>query len=299
MPELPDIAAYITALERRIVAQPLERVRLASPFLLRTAQPPLASVEDRAVRELRRVGKRIAIGVEGELWLVLHLMIAGRLHWRPVNAKLAGRNSLAAFDFPNGSLVLTEAGTKHRASLHVLSGKEGLRSVDPGGIDIFTSDLHLFRDTLTAENHTLKRALTDPRLVSGIGNAYSDEILHAAQMSPITQTRKLRPDEWERLFAATRHTLETWIDRLRSEAESDFPEKVTAFRKEMAVHGRFGQPCLRCGEKIQRIRYADNETNYCARCQTGGKVLADRGLSRLLGSDWPRTLEELEALKRR
>jgi formamidopyrimidine-DNA glycosylase len=299
MPELPDIAAYITALERRIIGQPLERVRLASPFLLRTAQPPLASVEGRAVRELRRVGKRIAIGFEGELWLGLHLMIAGRLHWRPVNAKLAGRNSLAAFDFPNGAVVLTEAGTKHRASLHVLSGEEGLRSVDPGGIDIFSSDLRLFHDTLTAENHTLKRALTDPRLVSGIGNAYSDEILHAAQMSPITQTRKLGANDWERLFAATRHTLEMWIERLRGEAESDFPEKVTAFRKEMAVHGRFGQPCLRCGEKIQRIRYADNETNYCARCQTGGKVLADRGLSRLLGSDWPRTLEELEALKRR
>jgi formamidopyrimidine-DNA glycosylase len=298
MPELPDIAAYITALERRIIGQPLERVRLASLFLLRTAQPPLASVEGRAVRELRRVGKRIAIGFEGELWLVLHLMIAGRLHWRPINAKLAGRNSLAAFDFPDGAVVLTEAGTKHRASLHVLNGEEGLRSVDPGGIDIFSSDLRLFRDTLTAESHTLKRALTDPRLVSGIGNAYSDEILHAAQMSPITQTRKLGADDWERLFAATRHTLEMWIERLRGEAESDFPEKVTAFRKEMAVHGRFGQPCLRCGEKIQRIRYADNETNYCARCQTGGKVLADRGLSRLLGSDWPRTLEELEALKR-
>jgi len=299
MPELPDIAAYITALERRIIGQPLERVRLASLFLLRTAQPPLASVEGRAVRELRRVGKRIAIGFEGELWLVLHLMIAGRLHWRPINAKLAGRNSLAAFDFPDGAVVLTEAGTKHRASLHVLNGEEGLRSVDPGGIDIFSSDLRLFHDTLTAENHTLKRALTDPRLVSGIGNAYSDEILHAALMSPITQTRKLGADDWERLFAATRHTLEMWIERLRGEAESDFPEKVTAFRKEMAVHGRFGQPCLRCGEKIQRIRYADNETNYCARCQTGGKVLADRGLSRLLGSDWPRTLEELEALKRR
>ncbi|MGB2635051.1 MAG: zinc finger domain-containing protein, partial [Candidatus Acidiferrum sp.] len=268
-------------------------------FLLRTAQPPLGNVEGRAVRELRRVGKRIAIGVEGEFWLVLHLMIAGRLHWRTANTKLVGRNSLAAFDFPNGSLLLTEAGTKHRASLHVLSGEEGLRSVDAGGIDIFSSDLRLFRDTLTVENHTLKRALTDPRLVSGIGNAYSDEILHAAQMSPITQTHKLGPGEWERLFAATRHTLETWIERLRSEAKSDFPERVTAFRREMAVHGRFGQPCLRCGEKIQRIRYADNETNYCARCQTGGKVLADRGLSRLLGSDWPRTLEELEALKRR
>jgi formamidopyrimidine-DNA glycosylase len=299
MPELPDIAAYISALEARIVAQPLERVRLASPFLLRTAQPPITSVEGRAVRELRRIGKRIAIGVEDDLWLVLHLMIAGRLHWRPPGAKLAGRHSLAAFDFPNGSLVLTEAGTKHRASLHVLAGEEGLRSVDPGGIEIFTSDLNSFRDALTFENRTLKRALTDPRLVSGIGNAYSDEILHAAQLSPITLTRKLEPQEWERLFAATRHTLEAWIDRLRREAEAGFPEKVTAFRKEMAVHGRYGQPCPRCGEKIQRIRYADNETNYCARCQTGGKVLADRALSRLLGSDWPRTLEELEALKRR
>jgi formamidopyrimidine-DNA glycosylase len=298
MPELPDIAAYITALEPRIVAQPLDRVQLASPFLLRTAQPPITSVEGRVVRELRRIGKRIAIGVEGDLWLVLHLMIAGRLHWRPPRAKLAGRHSLAAFDFPNGSLVLTEAGTKHRASLHVLAGEEGLRSVDPGGIDIFTSDLSSFRDALTFENRTLKRALTDPRLLSGIGNAYSDEILHAAQLSPITLTRKLEPHEWEKLFATARHTLGLWIDRLRSEAEARFPEKVTAFRKEMAVHGRYGQPCPRCGEKIQRIRYADNETNYCARCQTGGKVLADRALSRLLGSDWPRTLDELEAFKR-
>jgi formamidopyrimidine-DNA glycosylase len=299
MPELPDIAAYITALETRIVAQPLVRVRLASPFLLRTAQPPIKSVEGRVVRELRRIGKRIAIGIEGDLWLVLHLMIAGRLHWRSPEAKLAGRHSLAAFDFPNGSLVLTEAGTKHRASLHVLAGEEGLSSVDPGGIDIFANDLSSFREALAFENRTLKRALTDPRLVSGIGNAYSDEILHAAQLSPITLTRKLEPVEWERLFAATRHTLEVWIDRLRAEAQAAFPEKVTAFRKEMAVHGRYGQPCPRCGEKIQRIRYADNETNYCARCQTGGKVLADRALSRLLGSDWPRTLEELEALKRR
>jgi formamidopyrimidine-DNA glycosylase len=299
MPELPDIAAYITALESRIVGQPLVRVRLASPFLLRTAQPPMGSVEGRVVRELRRIGKRIAIRVDGNLWLVLHLMIAGRLHWRPPGTKLAGRHSLAAFDFPNGSLVLTEAGTKHRASLHVLAGEEGLRSVDPGGIEIFESDLNSFREALTFENRTLKRALTDPRLVSGIGNAYSDEILHAAKLSPITLTRKLEPHEWERLFAATRQTLKVWIDRLRSEAEAGFPEKVTAFRKEMAVHGRYGQPCPRCGEKIQRIRYADNETNYCARCQTGGKVLADRALSRLLGSDWPRTLEELEALKRR
>jgi formamidopyrimidine-DNA glycosylase len=299
MPELPDIAAYISALEQRIVGQPSERVRLANAFLLRTVQPPLASVEGRTVRELRRIGKRIAIGLEGDLWLVLHLMIAGRLHWRPPAAKLSGRQSLAAFDFPNGSLVLTEAGTKRRASLHVLAGEEGLRSVDPGGIEIFTSDFSSFRAALTAENRTLKRALTDPRLVSGIGNAYSDEILHAAQLSPVTLTQKLEPRDWEKLFAATRQTLELWIDRLRVEAGAGFPEKVTAFRKGMAVHGRYGEPCPRCGEKIQRIRYADNETNYCVRCQTGGKVLADRSLSRLLRSDWPRTLDELEALKRR
>jgi formamidopyrimidine-DNA glycosylase len=299
MPELPDIVTYISALESRIVGQPLERIRLGSPFLLRTAQPPIASVEGRTVRELRRIGKRIVIGVEDDLWLALHLMIAGRLHWRAREAKLAGRQSLAAFDFPNGSLVLTEAGTKRRAALHILSGEESLRSVDPGGIDIFSSDLNSFRAVLTAENHTLKRALTDPRLLSGIGNAYSDEILHAAQLSPITLTNKLHPDEWERLFAATRDTLELWIDRLRAEAGSGFPEKVTAFRKDMAVHGRYGEPCPRCGDKVLRIRYADKETNYCARCQTGGKVLADRSLSRLLGSDWPRTLEELEALKHR
>jgi formamidopyrimidine-DNA glycosylase len=299
MPELPDIAAYISALESRIVGQPLLRVRLASAFLLRTAQPPITNVEGRVVRELRRIGKRIAIGVEGDLWLVLHLMIAGRLHWRPPEAKLAGRNNLAAFDFPNGSVVLTEAGTKRRASLHILSGEDGLRSVDPGGIDIFSSDLSSFRAALTAENRTLKRALTDPRVVSGIGNAYSDEILHAAQLSPITLTHKMEPDEWERLYTATLNTLELWIDRLRAESKTGFPEKVTAFRKDMAVHGRYEEPCPRCGDKVLRIRYADNETNYCARCQTGGKVLADRSLSRLLGSDWPRTLEELEALRRR
>ena len=299
MPELPDIAAYISALESRIVGQPLQRVRLASAFLLQTSQPPLASVEGCTVRELRRIGKRIVFGVDNNLWLVLHLMIAGRLHWHAPDAKLAGRRNLAAFDFPNGSLVLTEAGTKHRASLHLLSGEESLRSFDPGGIDVFSSDLSSFRATLTAEDHTLKRALTDPRLLSGIGNAYSDEILHAAQLSPITLTRKLQPHEWERLFAAARHTLEMWVDRLRAEAEAGFPEKVTAFRKDMAVHGRYGEPCPRCGDRVLRIRYADKETNYCARCQTGGKVLADRSLSRLLGSDWPRTLEELEALKRR
>ena len=299
MPELPDIAAYISALESRIVGQPIQQIRLASAFLLRTAQPPITDVEGRTVRELRRIGKRIGIGVEGDLWLVLHLMIAGRLHWRSRAAKLAGRQSLAAFDFPNGSLVLTEAGTKHRASLYVLRGKEGLQSVDPGGIEIFASDLNSFRDALSAENRTLKRALTDPRIISGIGNAYSDEILHAAQLSPIALTKKLKPDEWERLSAATRDTIKLWIDRLRAEAVNGFPEKVTAFRKEMAVHGRYGEPCPRCGEKIQRIRYADNETNYCARCQTGGKLLADRSLSRLLQSDWPRTMDELEALKRR
>ena len=299
MPELPDIAAYLHALEPRIVGQPILQIRLASPFLLRTADPPLTEVQGRTVRELRRIGKRIAIGVEGDLWLVLHLMIAGRLHWRPPGAKLSGRQNLAAFDFPKGSLVLTEAGAKRRASLHLLQGEEALRSIDPGGIDIFASDLDSFRDALRAENRTLKRALTDPRIVSGIGNAYSDEILHAAQLSPISLTRKLKPEEWERLFTATRDTLKLWMDRLRNDAENAFPEKVTAFRKEMAVHGRYGKPCPRCGEKIQRIRYADNETNYCPRCQTGGRLLADRSLSRLLQSDWPRTLDELEALKRR
>jgi len=299
MPELPDIAAYITALEPRIVGQPLEHVRLQSAFLLRTADPPLAEVEGRVIRELRRIGKRIAIGLENDLWLVLHLMIAGRLHWRAPEAKLAGRQTLAAFDFPNGSLVLTEAGSKRRASLHVVLGEEALRSFDAGGIDVFSSDLDSFRAALTAENHTLKRALTDPRLLSGIGNAYSDEILHAAQLSPLALTHKLKQLDWEKLFAATQQTLRFWIDRLGAEAKTAFPEKVTAFRTEMAVHGRYGKPCPRCGDNVLRIRYADKETNYCARCQTASKVLADRSLSRLLGSDWPRTLEELEALKRR
>jgi formamidopyrimidine-DNA glycosylase len=299
MPELPDILAYTRALEPRIVGQPLERVRLLNPFLLRTTQPAITDVEGRTVRELRRVGKRIAIGLEGDLWVVLHLMIAGRLHWRPPKVKLAGRQYLAAFDFPQGTVTLTEAGSKRRASLEIVSGEEGLRSLDPGGIDVLAADFDGFRAALSAENHTLKRALTDPRLVSGIGNAYSDEILHAAQLSPLAQTQKLNQHEWERLFAATRHTLELWVKYLEAEATDRFPEKVTAFRKEMAVHGRYGQPCPVCGEKVLRIRYADNETNYCAKCQTGGKVLADRGLSRLLGSDWPRTLEELEALHNR
>ncbi len=299
MPELPDIAAYLSALRPRVMGQPLEQVRVAGAFLLRTVQPPLSSAEGRTVRELRRVGKRIAICLEGDLWLVLHLMIAGRLHWRQPGVRLAGRNTLAAFDFPHGSLVLTEAGSKRRASLHVLSGEAGLQGIDPGGVDVFACDLEAFRAALMAENRTLKRALTDPRILSGIGNAYSDEILHAAQLSPIKLTHKLEAPEWERLFTATRDTLQLWIDRLKAEAEQSFPEKVTAFRKEMAVHGRYGLPCPRCGEPIQRIRYADNETNYCARCQTEGRVLADRSLSRLLGKDWPRTLDELESLTRR
>jgi formamidopyrimidine-DNA glycosylase len=299
MPELPDITAYIGALEKRIVGQRLIRARVASAFLLRTAQPSVTDVEGRVVRQLRRIGKRIAIGVDGDLWLVIHLMIAGRLHWKAKDAKLSGRNNLAAFDFPNGSLVLTEAGSKRRASLHIFGSAEDMRSVDPGGIEVFESDLETFRQALTAENRTLKRALTDPRVVSGIGNAYSDEILHAAQLSPITLTSKLDAAEWAKLFTATRTTLQKWMDDMQAEAEVSFPEKVTAFRKGMAVHGRYGEPCPRCGETVQRIRYADNETNYCAKCQTGGRVLADRSLSRLLKSDWPRTLDELEALKRR
>jgi formamidopyrimidine-DNA glycosylase len=299
MPELPDVAAYISALEPRIVGQPLERVRVANVSLLRTVDPPLSAVDGRVVRELRRIGKRIAIGLDGDLWLVLHLMIAGRLHWKPSGAKLSGRRDLVAFDFPDGTLVLTEAGTKRRASLHVVRGEEALDAMNPGGIDVFAADLDEFRAALTVENRTLKRALTDPRIVDGIGNAYSDEILHAAQLSPITLTHKLKQAEWQRLYDATRSTLQLWIDKLRAEANDAFPEHVTAFRKDMAVHGRFEQPCPRCGEPVQRIRYADNETNYCARCQTGGTLLADRSLSRLLKGDWPRTLEELDALKRR
>jgi formamidopyrimidine-DNA glycosylase len=298
MPELPDINAYLCALETRIVGRTLEKVRVASAFVLRTAQPPIADVQGRTVRELRRIGKRVVIGLDNDLWIVIHLMIAGRLHWRAPGAKLSGRNALAAFDFADGSLVLTEAGTKRRASLHVVRGEAGLRMMDPGGIEVFSSTLDEFRRAVTAENRTLKRALTDPRILSGIGNAYSDEILHAAQLSPIALTHKLRPDEWQRLYSATRQTLELWIERLRVEAARAFPEKVTAFRPEMVAHGRFGQPCPRCGDDIQRIRYADSETNYCVRCQTGGKLLADRALSRLLGADWPRTLDDLEALKK-
>jgi formamidopyrimidine-DNA glycosylase len=282
MPELPDIAAYITALEPRVLGRPIDRVRIASPFVVRTADPPISAVEGRTVRELRRIGKRIAIGVDDDLWLVLHLMIAGRLHWKAPGVKLSGRNALAAIDFPDGSLTLSEAGTKHRASVAVVRGEEALRALDPAGIDVFDSDLAAFRAALTRENHTLKRALTDPHVLSGIGNAYSDEILHAAQLSPVLLTQKLTDEQWERLFTATRQTLALWIQRLQKEAQERFPEHVTAFRDDMAVHGRYGKPCPVCGEPVRRIRYADNETNYCARCQTGGKVLADRALSRLL-----------------
>ena len=298
MPELPDINAYLGALEQRIIGQTLVRVRILSAFVLRTAEPAIGEVEGHAVNELKRIGKRVAIGVDNHLWMVIHLMIAGRLHWRAPGVKLRGRNNLAALDFADGSLVLTEAGTKRRASLYVVRGDCGLQAMNPGGIEVLSSTLEEFRAALTAENRTLKRGLTDPRILSGIGNAYSDEILHAAQLSPIALTRKLNEEEWRRLYSATKATLEFWIDRLRKEAQRGFPEKVTAFRPDMAAHGRYGQPCPRCGERIQRICYADNETNYCARCQTGGKLLADRALSRLLGADWPRTLDELEMLKR-
>jgi formamidopyrimidine-DNA glycosylase len=299
MPELPDIVVYIEALESRILGRQLERVRLGSPFLLRTITPPLPDAHGKTVVALRRVGKRIAIGVEGGLWLVVHLMIAGRLHWAKPGAKLPARRGLAAFDFPDGSLTLTEAGSKKRASLHVVAGEEGLRALDPGGLEVLDTSLAEFSDRLRSANHTLKRALTDPHLFSGIGNAYSDEILHRAQLSPVALTQKLSAPDVQRLYDATRESLLDWVARLRVEADGAFPEKVTAFREGMAVHGRYRQPCPRCGAKVQRIRYADNETNYCPTCQSGGKLLADRSLSRLLRSDWPRTLEELESLTRK
>jgi len=298
MPELPDITVYIEALEKRILHQRLERVRVASPFLLRTASPPLASAEGKTVVELRRLGKRICIGLENDIWLVLHLMIAGRLHWKKRDAKLSPPRGLAAFDFANGTLLWTEAGSKKRASLHVVAGEAGLAALDPGGLEVLDSDLDHFAAALTSANHTLKRALTDPRLFSGIGNAYSDEILFEARLSPLTLTQKLKREEIERLFAATRASLGEWTERLRREAGDEFPEKVTAFRAGMAVHGRYKEPCPRCGAKIQRIRYAANETNYCPKCQTGGKLLADRSLSRLLREDWPKTPEDLESLTR-
>ena len=298
VPELPDIVVYIEALEPRIMNQTLERVRVVSPFLLRTAAPPLEAVEGKSIRELRRLGKRIAIGLEGDLWLVLHLMIAGRLHWTKPGVKLAPKRSLAALDFPQGSLLVTEAGSQRRASLHVVQGEDGLRELDPGGLEVLSADLESFAARLTAANHTLKRALTDPRLFSGIGNAYSDEILHRAQLSPVALTQRLGKDEVERLHDSTQSVLREWTDRLRDDAGGLFPENVTAFREAMAVHGKYGKPCPRCGTKVQRIRYASNETNYCPKCQTGGRLLADRALSRLMKQDWPRTLEELESLLR-
>jgi formamidopyrimidine-DNA glycosylase len=297
VPELPDIVIYLEALERRVLNQPLVRLRISSPFLVRTATPPLSELNGKRVVTLRRIGKRIVFGFEGDRWLVLHLMIAGRLHWREAGAKLVRKLGLAAFDFPSGTLVLTEAGTKRRASLHLVSGEASLAIHDPGGIEVLGSSHEEFSKRLTRVNHTLKRALTDPTLLSGIGNAYSDEILHAAQLSPITRTQKLTSDELLRLHAATQRVLNEWIDRLRKDVNQGFPENVTAFRPEMAVHGRFGQPCPRCGARVQRIRYADNETNYCPKCQTGGKLLADRSLSLLLKKDWPKTPEDLEELR--
>jgi formamidopyrimidine-DNA glycosylase len=298
MPEFPDIVVYIEALEQRILGRRLERSLIASPFLLRSIEPPVSAAAGQKVRELRRVGKRIAIGFENDVWLVLHLMIAGRLHWVTKKVKPDGRRTLAAFEFDSGTLTLTEAGSQKRASLHMVAGDAGISSLDPGGIDVFAATPKEFAAQLTSANHTLKRALTDPRLFSGIGNAYSDEILHRAELSPILLTQKMKPEQIEHLRLAIRATLSEWTDLLRAEAGVGFPEKVTAFREEMAVHGRYGLPCPRCGAKVQRIRYASNETNYCAVCQTGGKLLADRALSRLLREDWPRTLEELEEMRR-
>ncbi len=296
MPELPDIVAYIEALEKRIVGQPIESIRIASPFLLRTAVPPLRTAEGKTVTQIRRMGKRICIGLEDDLWLVLHLMIAGRLHWKERGVKLARPRGLAAFDFPHGTLLWTEAGSQKRASLHVVAGEEGLRALDPGGLEVLDADLDQFTAALTRENHTLKRALTDPHLFSGIGNAYSDEILWQAQLSPMQLTQKLKPEEVTRIYEAVRSTLGTWVSQLREETGEAFPEKVTAFRKEMAVHGKYKEPCPRCRKPVQRIRYAGNEANYCPHCQTGDKLLADRALSRLLRDDWPKTLEQLETM---
>jgi len=309
MPELPDILVYLEALEHRILGETLERVNIATPFLLRTAMPPIDSVAGREVVALRRLGKRIVMGFEGELWLVLHLMIAGRLHWKEQTgtpssavkkraATLPAKNRLATFDFRAGTLSLTEAGAKRRASLHLVEGEEALQRLNPGGLEVFEIDLQTFAKALRSENHTLKRALADPRLLSGIGNAYSDEILWDAGLSPVALTQKLASQDIKRLFNSIRATLTKWTNLLREEAAGGFPEKVTAFRPEMAVHGKYQNPCPRCGERVQRIRYASNETNYCPKCQTGGKLLADRALSRLLRSDWPRTAEELDGLTR-
>jgi formamidopyrimidine-DNA glycosylase len=299
MPELPDVTVYIEALRERILGRKFIRAQVRGPFLLRSVAPPVSALEGRTVREVRRVGKRVAIGFDNGLWLVLHLMIAGRLHWKDAAPKLSARGPLAVFEFDNGALTLTEAGTQHRAALHIADGEAGLYSLDAGGIDVLESSEAQFAAMLQSANHTLKRALTDPRLFSGIGNAYSDEILHRAELSPVTLTQKMTAEAIARLYRATQDTLIDWTEQLRTESHNSFPEKVTAFRDGMAVHGRYGKPCPRCGTPIQRIRYAANETNYCPKCQTGGKLLADRALSRLLHEDWPKTLEELEALKRR
>jgi len=297
VPELPDIVVYLERLRPRIQGQRLERLRLANPFLLRTFEPPIIEAHEKTVVELRRLGKRIVFALESELFLILHLMIAGRLHWKPPGAKPPGKIGLAAFDFPTGTLILTEAGTKRRASLHLVRGEAELAKHDPGGLEVLDANAAAFRAALQRENHTLKRALTDPRVFSGIGNAYSDEILHRARMSPLTLTQKMTESACTRLFEAVQETLHEWLDRLRAEVGDGFPEKVTAFRDGMAVHGRFGKPCPDCGTCVQRIIYAENETNYCPRCQTQGKVLADRSMSRLLKDDWPRSIEALEEAK--
>jgi formamidopyrimidine-DNA glycosylase len=299
MPELPDVIVYIESLEARIVGHRLNAIRLMSPFLLRTYDPPVEATLGKSVLGMRRLGKRIIFCLEDNLFLAMHLMIAGRLHWRASGAKTGRKTGLAVFDFPNGSLILTEAGTKRRASLHLVSGEEALAALNPGGVEVLDADLATFSAALTREVHTLKRALTDPRILSGIGNAYSDEILHRGRLSPLKRTNQLDAEEMERLFNATRETLSRWIDRLRHEAKTCFPEKVTAFRQDMAVHGKFKMPCPDCGAPVQRVVYAENEMNYCPRCQTAGQILADRSLSRLLHDDWPRNLEELEELQRR
>lgn len=297
MPELPDITVYLEALEKRILHQPLRQLRLISPFLVRSVDPPIAQAQGKMVVTLKRIGKRIVLGLQDDLWLVLHLMVAGRLHWREPGAKLGRKIGLAAFDFPNGTLLFTEAGTKKRASLHLVKGQRALGELDPHGLEVLDSTLDAFARVLTARNHTLKRALTDPSLFSGIGNAYSDEILHRARLSPVALTQKLTDEQVQHLHQAVIEVLTGWIARLRKESGDQFPENVTAFRTEMAVHGKFGQPCPDCGGLVQRIRYAENETNYCPACQTGGKLLADRALSLLLKQDWPKSLEALEEMR--
>jgi len=298
MPELPDVTVYIEALSERVLNQPIQKIRIGSPFVLRSFDPPIGAAEAKKVLALRRLGKRVVFQLEDDLFLIVHLMIAGRFHWKPKGAKIARKYGQAAFDFPNGTLLLTEAGTKKRASIHLVRGEAALQEHDPGGLEILDASIAQFREALMRENHTLKRSLTDPHLFSGIGNAYSDEILHRAKLSPIRLTQQMSDAEIERLYRAVRESMVEWVERLRKERGTGFPEKVTAFRPEMAVHGKYGKPCPVCGSPVQRIVHAENETNYCAKCQTGGKLLADRSLSRLLKDDWPRNLEELEEIKK-